>query len=120
MININIENITPLTIEIIRPIIEEKYDKKTFLLGTSGLIRFMEEMMVEDIEKLAERKIKKAGLKYACTNTSRSKFFRLNYENDRKFWESDPGGVFIHIILDAMKDIVEEHSRDFIDNDLLN
>ena len=113
LVNINIDNIVPLTIERVRLNLH-RYDYIAFLKGMAGLIECIKAMVVDDVEKLNLCGPIEAKANYACTDPSRHKYFRLNH---LKSWESDLNAKYIHVILDEMMDTIKIYWHIFSTSD---
>ena len=100
LLKISIDNIRPLTIETVREDVH-KYTYTDFLIGTSGLKKFIEGIIADDEER-----------NYVCTDPSRNKFHRLVESRE---WKTDDGAHFINAILDELKEVATEHFQTLVD-----
>ena len=100
------DTIRPLTIETVVEDIEGgKYTEKLFHEGVSGLVSFVSNIIKIETEGGVERN-------YACTDTSRNKFFRLVHSED---WEEDNGAHFLTHILNELKPMSQQYFFDMLD-----
>lgn len=112
--NIPIDNIPALTESYIRSEIAKNYTYEIFLGGKPALAEFIVKLITResnrslveeledsecDIEVIVERN-------FACTDVSRNKFYRLA---EKREWETDGGGKFLHKIFDALVEVARQH-----------
>lgn len=111
-------NIRPLTIETVREDVH-KYGYTEFLRGLPGLVKFVEDIIIEprgdggtttsDDSHVAAGNAGEPyryARNYVCTDASRNKFHRLV---ESKEWSADGGAMFIHSILNELRDITDHH-----------
>ena len=107
LLNIQTDNIRPLTINTIQEDISSgKFTRKMFLRGVNGLVEFISNIITHENENgVIERN-------YACTDTSRYRFHRLI---ESKEWKEDNGAHYVNNILDSIKEPVSKFFVDIID-----
>ena len=103
LMNINVENIEPLTIERIKKqIADGKFTDKHFEKGVDGIVEFLVPIMtLKRDDGTVERN-------YVCTDVSRNKFYRLE---EGKVWKSDSGGLFIGEAIQGLGPSVNDSYR---------
>ena len=103
LVNINVENIEPLTIERIKKQISDgKFTDKHFEKGVDGIVEFLVPIMtLKRDDGTVERN-------YVCTDVSRNKFYRLE---EGKVWKSDSGGLFIGEAIQGLGPSVNDSYR---------
>lgn len=101
------DTIRPLTIETVVEDIEDgRYTEKLFNEGVGGLVSFVSNIIkIETEDGLVERN-------YACTDTSRSKFFRLVHSEE---WEEDNGAHFLTHILNELRPMAKKYFFEMLD-----
>ena len=107
LMNINVENIEPLTIERIKKQISDgKFTDKHFEKGVDGIVEFLVPIMtLKRDDGTVERN-------YVCTDVSRNKFYRLE---EGKIWKSDSGGLFIGKAINELGPSVNDSYRRLVD-----
>ena len=105
--NIPIENIRALTIETVKEDINSgKYTFEIFKRGIHGLVHFIDNIIkIENEDGTIERN-------YACTDSSRNKFYRLVHS---RAWELDDGASFLTDILNQLQSQVKEYFLQCLD-----
>ena len=103
LVNINVENIEPLTIERIKKQISNgKFTDEHFEKGVDGIVEFLVPIMtLKRDDGTVERN-------YVCTDVSRNKFYRLE---EGKVWKSDSGGLFIGEAIQGLGPSVNDSYR---------
>jgi hypothetical protein len=112
---IPIDNIQPLTTELIKEHIDKYYDYGAFKNGILGIENFIKRLSTLKLDNGTVEK------NYASTNDSRYNFHRLAEDKE---WERDAGAKYIHVILTAlakpaskyMKRLTEEIRKTSIDS----
>jgi hypothetical protein len=96
---IPIDNIEPFTIDLVNRNLN-KYDYNTFLKGALGIVNYIKELTILELDDGTVEK------NYACTNRSRNTFHRLVEDKE---WKQDGGARFIQEILTALSGQASEH-----------
>jgi hypothetical protein len=96
---IPIDNIEPFTIDLVNRNLG-KYDYNTFLKGALGIVNYIKELTILELDDGTVEK------NYACTNRSRNTFHRLVEDKE---WKQDGGARFIQEILTALSGQASEH-----------
>jgi hypothetical protein len=114
--NISIDNIPALTREYIQANAnKDKYTYKEYKRGKYGLIDLFKGLVILDDDR-----------NYACTDVSRSKFYKLGLNKDNsKEWTKDGKAEILQMIFDIIEPYVQEyylklHKEQYEDGDELD